>query len=85
MVIEMIVCGVVVFISYFYYVFMFGKQMVLVLENISLQLCLGESVVLLGFFGCGKLILLWLLVGLEVLQSGQMQIDGVVFGVLGLE
>lgn len=34
-----------------------------------------EFVVLVGFFGCGKFIFLWMIVGLEEILGGDLLID----------
>lgn len=48
----------------------------LVLNSISLNLESGKSSILLGQSGCGKSTLLRLIIGLEALDSGSIQLEG---------
>lgn len=52
----------------------FGSQVVL--DGITLQVCQGETVAVMGRSGTGKSILLKILIGLESLDSGSVVICG---------
>ncbi len=56
----------------------FGSNQVL--NNVSVSVEPGELVCLLGPSGCGKTTLLRLAAGLETIQAGTVEIDGVVVG-----
>lgn len=49
---------------------------VYVLYDINLVIVDKEFVVFVGLFGCGKFMLLWIIVGLEEIILGQIVIDG---------
>lgn len=42
--------------------------------NLLIKDC--EFIVFVGFFGCGKLIILWMIVGLEDIFEGELNIGG---------
>lgn len=43
-----------------------------VFKAINLEIVDGEFMVLVGLFGCGKSILLWFIVGLEIVIGGNI-------------
>lgn len=43
-----------------------------VVKDVSFEVVDGELMVLVGLFGCGKLILLWMVVGLEEISGGML-------------
>lgn len=47
-----------------------------VFDNVLLEICLGEFLILLGFFGLGKIMLLMVLVGFVWLDVGYLCIVG---------
>lgn len=49
-----------------------------VLKDINFDIKQGELVVFVGLFGCGKLIFFCMIVGLEKIMVGMLEIDGVV-------
>lgn len=48
-----------------------------VLDNINLEIKTGELTALMGLSGCGKTTLLRVLLGLNEVQSGEVEIDGI--------
>lgn len=48
----------------------------MVLDNINLYVKKGEFVIVLGFFGCGKIIFLCLIVGFQIVLEGEIKIVG---------
>lgn len=53
-----------------------GKNAVVALDNISLEIDKGEFVCLIGASGCGKTTLLNAMAGFEKIASGSIEIDG---------
>lgn len=54
-----------------------GGARVLAVDDIQLDVKAGEFLVLLGPSGCGKTTLLRVLAGLELVESGQVYLDGI--------
>lgn len=50
---------------------------VLIVDNLDFDIVDGEFLVLVGLFGCGKFIMLCVLVGLEFIESGCISIGDV--------
>lgn len=48
---------------------------VFVIKGVNVEIKDKEFVVLVGFFGCGKFILFWMIVGLEEIFDGDFWID----------
>lgn len=46
-----------------------------VIYGIDLLIKLGEFCVFVGLLGCGKLILLWMILGLELISVGELCIE----------
>lgn len=59
----------------------FGSH--LAVESVSLQVAIGDAVVILGPSGCGKTTLLRLIAGLEVPDSGEISLNGTKVAGLG--
>jgi len=58
----------------------FGRQMVL--RDLDLRVCRGETVAVIGESGCGKTVLLKLIAGLILPTSGSVRFEGASFAVL---
>lgn len=52
------------------------EGMLMILCGVSLLVYVGESFVIVGVFGFGKIILFGLLVGLDLFSSGSIYVDG---------
>lgn len=58
------------------WVFVGKWGLVVVLKNINMYIEIGEFVCVVGVFGFGKLIFLRLIVGLDILIFGIINVDG---------
>lgn len=47
-----------------------------VVNDVSFEIWKGESLGFVGEFGCGKLMLIWVILGFEEVQSGEIIFDG---------
>lgn len=66
---DIYICSKVVFVMFEGVFKVFGKDVVVV-DNIDFSIEVGKLVMFLGLFGCGKMIILCMIVGLEMVSLG---------------
>lgn len=64
------------FVDFCYVYLVYDGVVEFVVEDIDLQICVGEFIVIVGLFGCGKFIFMKLVIGLKQFNCGSVVING---------